>query len=278
LRQACRLAERHGSSLTVLHVIPTTVPPSGGFAAFTNPALLHAGVEERTLLALRRFVKRAGVDNVPVDVEVRKGAPAEQIVKRATELPADMVVIANHGRGGFEKWVLGSVTERVLRQARCPVLTVPARGPLPEGPALFGTILWASDFSPPATAALEYAVALARPDRARLLAVHVVAHAAEPGQPGDPPDAATELQDRARQWLRQAISADVRSRCTVEEIVAAGKPHREIARIAREEGAELIVLGAQGADALDLLIFGSTARRVVRVSPCPVLTARAAER
>jgi nucleotide-binding universal stress UspA family protein len=54
-----------------------------------------------------------------------------------------------------------------------------------------------------------------------------------------------------------------------------GKPHREIVRIARERGAELIVMGAQGADALDFLIFGSTAQRVVRMASCPVLTVRA---
>jgi nucleotide-binding universal stress UspA family protein len=275
LRQARRIAERHGSSLTVLHVIPTAVPASGGFAALTNPALLYPEVHERTLAALRRFVERAGPATLPEDVEVREGNPAQEILKRATELPADLLAIGTHGRGGFEKWVLGSVTERVLRKARCPVLTVPARGALPTGRALFDTILWATDFSAPATAALEHAVSLARPDRARLLLVHVVAHAAEVREPGSPPDLATELQERAREWLRKAVPEEVRSACAVEEIVAVGKPHREIARLAREKGVELIVMGAQGADALDHMIFGSMAQRVLRMAPCPVLTARA---
>jgi nucleotide-binding universal stress UspA family protein len=274
LRQARRIAERHGATLTVLHVIPSTVPATGGFAALTNPALLYPEVHERTLSALRRFVERAGPAILRADVEVREGAPGPEILKRATELPADLLVIGTHGRGGFEKWVLGSVTERVLRKARCPVLTVPARGPLPVGPALFATIVWTTDFSPAATAALEYAVSLARPDRARLVLLHVVAHAAEV-EPGSPPDLATELQERAREWLRRAVSAEIRSACAVEEVVAVGKAHREIARIARERGAELLVMGAQGADALDQMIFGSTAQRVLRTAPCPVLTARA---
>jgi nucleotide-binding universal stress UspA family protein len=272
LRQARRIAARHGSSLTALHVIPARVPPSGGF--LTNPALLEPDVRERTLSALRRFVERAGPFALPADVEVCVGAPAQEILKRAAELPADLLVIGTHGRGGFEKWVLGSVTERVLRKARCAVLTVPARGTLPAGPALFGTILWATDFSAPSTAALEHAVSLARPDRSRLLLLHVVAHEAEPGKPGSPPDLATELQERAREWLRRAVSEEVRGACPVEEIVAVGKAHREITRVARERGAELIVMGAQGADALDQLVFGSTAQRVSRMAPCPVLTTR----
>jgi nucleotide-binding universal stress UspA family protein len=273
LRQARRIAERHGATVTVLHVIPSTVPASG-FGALTNPALLYPEVHERTLSALRRFVERAGPAVLPADVEVREGAPAREIVKRASELPADLLVIGTHGRGGFEKWVLGSVTERVLRKARCAVLTVPARGPLPAGPALFQTILWATDFSAPGTAALTYAVSFARLDRSRLILVHVTSHAPESGEPGSPPDLATELQERAREWLRKAVSEDVRALCTVEELVTAGKPHREIARLARERGAELIAMGAQGADALDLMIFGSTAQRVVGTAPCPVLTAR----
>jgi nucleotide-binding universal stress UspA family protein len=275
LAQAGRVAERHGAALTVLHVIPTRLPAYGRFGALTNPMLLYPDIRPDTLDRLRRFVDGASPGRVPIQVEVRQGAPADEIVKRAAELPADLLVIGTHGHGGFEKWVLGSVTERVLRRARCPVLTVPARGRLPSGPALFRTIVWATDFSPPAAAALPYAVSLARAERARLLLVHVVAHEAEPGPPGSPPDLATELQERARECLRRAVPPEVRRECSVEEIVAAGRAHREIARIAREEGAELIVMGAQGADALDHLIFGSTAQRVSRTAPCPVLTTRA---
>ena len=275
LAQARRIAERRGSSLTVLHVIPTTVPTAGGFAAFTNPALLYPDVREHALSALRRSVERTGPARLPAEVEVREGVPAEEILKRARDLPADLLVIGTHGRGGFEKWVLGSVTERVLRKARCPVLAVPARGALPRGPALFDPILWATDFSAPSTAALAHAVSLARLDRARLLLLHVVSHASEAGEPGSRPDLAAELQERAREWLRSCVPTQVRSQCPVEEIVGVGKAHREIVRIARERGAQLIVMGAQGADALDAMIFGSTAQRVMKMSPCPVLTARA---
>jgi nucleotide-binding universal stress UspA family protein len=274
LGQAIRVARRHGSSLLALHVVPVGLPASARFSALTNPALLRPGIREETAKALRRFVERVGPAGLPVGVEVREGRPAEEIVKRAAALRADLLVIGAHGRSGFEKWVLGSVTERVLRSAHAPVLVVPARGALPAGPALFGTIVCATDFSPPADAALQHAVALARLDGSRLILVHVVAHASE-AAPGGPPDAAGELQERAREWLRRAVPADLRAHCAVEEVVAAGKPHREIARVAREAKAGLIVVGTQGADALDRLVFGSTAHRVLRAAPCCVLAVRA---
>jgi nucleotide-binding universal stress UspA family protein len=274
LVQAARIAARHDATVVALHVVPSSLPAPGRIGALTNPALLAPDLHERTLSGLRHFVAHA-VPERHVEIEVREGVPAREILRRAEELPADLLVIGSHGRAGFEKWVLGSVAERVLRSARCPVLTVPSSGAPPSGPALFGTVLWATDFSAPADAALEYAVALAVRERSRLLLVHVTAHEPEPGAPGAPPDLATQLQQRAREWLDAAVPEDARRLCPVEAIVAAGRPHREIVRLAAERNAELIVMGAQGADVLDRMIFGSTAHRVVRAAPCPVLTVRA---
>jgi nucleotide-binding universal stress UspA family protein len=273
LQQAARLAQRHGSTLVVLHVIASTLPAGSRFSPLTNPALLYPGIRERTRAALRRFVERAGEFALPVEVEVCEGAPAEEILKRAAALPADLLVIGSHGRGRAEKWVLGSVTERVLRRAPGAVMTVPPRGPLSAGASRLGTILWATDFSPSATAALQHAVSLAYPDRARLLLVHVVP-SAESGPPGVTREGAAALGEGPLDALRRAVSDDVRGRCTVEELVAVGKAHREILRLARENRADLIVMGAQGADALGQMIFGSTVHRVVRMAPCPVLSVR----
>jgi len=63
----------------------------------------------------------------------------------------------------------------------------------------------------------------------------------------------------------------------VREMVTQGKPSAEIVRVAREEAADMIVLGTHGAGILDKALFGSTTERVVRKAPCPVLTCRLAE-
>jgi nucleotide-binding universal stress UspA family protein len=82
------------------------------------------------------------------------------------------------------------------------------------------------------------------------------------------------LAEEARDRLRAAVSEDTRERLAVRDLVKAGSVHEQILRVAREEGAELIVVGARGHSALERVLFGSTSRRVVRDAPCPVLVVR----
>src|SRR5690606_101021 len=85
---------------------------------------------------------------------VREGAPAREIVHEAERLPADLLILGTHGRSGFERLFLGSVTEKVIRSTRVPVLTIPPPV-LEPGSPLFKTILCAMDFSSASLRALE---------------------------------------------------------------------------------------------------------------------------
>jgi nucleotide-binding universal stress UspA family protein len=76
----------------------------------------------------RRFEGRTANGEVSFFVHARIGAPAEQILNLARELGADLVVIGSHGRTGLERVVLGSVSEKVVREARCPVIVARAKG------------------------------------------------------------------------------------------------------------------------------------------------------
>ena len=80
-----------------------------------------------------------------------KAALPAEILDQATNMRADLLVIGTHGRSGFERLLLGSVAEKVLRKASCPVITVPPRLPdaVPSGPVVFKRILCAVDFSEP---------------------------------------------------------------------------------------------------------------------------------
>ena len=69
--------------------------------------------------------RKAGVKNVVSKVVT--GAPAEQIIRRARRWPADLIVMGTHGRSGLGRAFMGSVAERVLQRAACPVLTVRGR-------------------------------------------------------------------------------------------------------------------------------------------------------
>lgn len=280
LGQAIRVARAGGAALSVLHVIPTTVPASGGVASLPNPALLDPELCASVTAALGRFHARVAGEGAPAvrtTVEVRTGRPADEILKRADELASDLIVVGSHGRSGFERWALGSVTERILRRARRPVLVVPSRGALVRERPRFRTLLWATDFSASAAAALACALRLASEGRPRLLALHVVRtrlHDLSRRGRSRAPEMPDELVERARAALRGAVPREVRARCRVEEIVASGKAHAAILRLAAERGAELVVMGAQGSDALGRSLFGSTAHKVMRAAACPVLAAR----
>jgi nucleotide-binding universal stress UspA family protein len=277
---AVALARSYGATVTALHVIPSLpmLIPTGGDGLYPPIAFTPDDLEQfRT--ELRSFVAD-GSAAVRMDTVVEQGAPAQEILRHAAALPADVIVMGTHGRSGFERLLVGSVTERVLLKARCPVLTVPRHAPdaVPAGPVLFARILCAVDFSPSSDKALEYAGSLASQAHGHLTVMHVIEPVpmTEPVMMGG---SGTQEFDRValdvgRTILHEAVGDGVRASCTVTELVSRGKPYREILRVAEEEKAELIVIGAHGG-AVGLGSFGSTTNHVVRRATCPVFTLRA---
>jgi nucleotide-binding universal stress UspA family protein len=239
---------------------------------------------EALLASLKRFAEDEAGASVPVEFEIAEGHTATEIVARANALPADLLVLGTHGRSGFERLVLGSVAEKVLRKAECPVLTVP-RGMadvLPASPVLFKRILCAVDFSDCSTHALNYAMSLAQQADAHLTVIHVLelppelpreVHENVVGPRNLSEYVALAEEDR-RARLKDAIPENVRAYCTVDTVLATGKPYSEILRVASEEMSDVIVIGVHGRGAADLFFFGSTAQHVVRQASCPVLTLR----
>jgi len=234
---------------------------------------------------MKLFADAEAGSQVPLEFELSEGTAATEILARATSTKPDLIVMGTHGRSGFERLVLGSVTEKVLRKAACPVLSVPRQIPdaVPAPTVLFKRILCAIDFSDCSLRALNYAMSLAQEADARLTVVHVIEVSPEApadfyqgafGVPQSLADyiAASEEERRAR--LRDAVPDTVRAYCTVETLLPTGKPYREILRVAAEQQSDLIVIGIHGRGAADLLLFGSTAQHVIRQALCPVLTLR----
>ena len=124
LDHAAALAQWYGARITVLHVnelIPHSPTPWGPSSTmFPSPTEIAS--------ALARFVEPLSHGVVPVETLSAEGDPVRIIVAKATELSCDLIVLGTHGRGGFSILVLGSVTEKVLRKAACPVLIVPPAG------------------------------------------------------------------------------------------------------------------------------------------------------
>jgi nucleotide-binding universal stress UspA family protein len=280
---ALAIARAHHSTITVLHARPAVLPFVYGTEVPMMPSPLPTHEYDPQLLsALTRFVGGDSSVRARVEFALADGPAAAGILATAAAKNSDLIVMGTHGRSGFERLVLGSVTEKVIHQATCAVLTVPRlmAEAVPAPPVLFKRILCATDFSDASLRALDHAVSLAQDAAAHLMLVHVVE--VTPAPPGESEHiaesrslgayVAAAAQDRAER-LQRVLSDSVRSRCAADTKVAIGKASREILRLASEDRSELIVLGAHG-HGVNEWLFGSAAHQIVRQAVCPVLTVR----
>ena len=190
------------------------------------------------------------------------------IAETAERLAVDLVVA---GAGRREGGLLGTVAERIVRQAPCSVLIVagPSRPPR--------SILCAVDFSAPARAALDAAADLAAERNANLTIVHAfsVGELAVPGMAAEA-GLAVEARDAADEALRGwAAEAEARAGRAVTARVVEGPPSDAILAAAREAASDLVVTGTHGRTGIARAVLGSVAENVVRRAEQPVLVVRA---
>lgn len=129
LKAAVELAEHFSAELTLVHIIspvPTLVG-AGAPTGFHIPAVLKE-MDGKAAEMLEAVKTKRVSKSIKTRTMVIHGKPADQIVRKAEEERADIIVIATHGQSGWQRFISGSVTERVVRMASCPVLAVPAPG------------------------------------------------------------------------------------------------------------------------------------------------------
>ncbi len=273
------LARWYGASITALHVSnPIFLPVPGltmaGYQDEPVPGEADIGRLKAETVACFESAARAGI---AVDVLIETGPPDVRIVDCAASSGADLIVIGTHGHGGFEHLVLGSVTEKVLRKARCGVLTVPPRARATSA-LPFKRLLCPVDFSDSSLAALQLAFSLAQEGDAELTILHVLEWPVEDEpltmRAFSVPEYQIYREEQATAQLGRLVPGGARDWCKPATRLAHGKPYREILGTATEDRADLIVMGVHGRNALDLMLFGSTTNHVVRRATCPVLTLR----
>lgn len=277
LDHAVRIAGWYRARITALHVRHPAflVEPPILFADVAGGPVSTLEDAEARLHHWLAPVRAAGIgcDALAVDGSNAAG----QIVGAAGKLDADLIVLGTHGRSGFERLLLGSVTEKVVRTAPCPVITVPppsvATSKLP-----FKRVLCGVDFSEPSMAALNYALSMAKESGSTLTLLHVLEFPPEgemsASVPFDMASYRSAVQTEATRRLVEVITDDVRWWCQPATKLLYGKPYAQILNAASETHADLIVLGVHGRNAFDLMVFGSTTNQVIRSATCPVLTLR----
>jgi nucleotide-binding universal stress UspA family protein len=284
--QAIAIAAWYRARIAALHVLsPLAVAVPGLATARTGPGLVNdADVRQAAERETAGIFAGAGDADVGVDVLIDVGQPTHRIVERASSLPADLIVMGTHGLSGFERFVLGSVAEKVLRKAPCPVLTVPPRAHT-RGRLPFEHLLCGVDFSDSSLQALQFALSLAKECGASLTVLHVIEW---PWEEPPAPDLTTVPREQAlalmefRRYSEEAAKLRLEGLVSGAESGAAppvvavrnGKAYVQILDAADEEHADLVMIGVRGRNALDRMVFGSTVNQVVRRASCPVLTLR----
>jgi nucleotide-binding universal stress UspA family protein len=278
LEHAVAIAKWYDSEITALHVIYLAYLPQPPilFAEFPRPALPTEAERQAFERELRGWLEPANRAGVKTDILIDDGNVASRILDRAGSLRADLIVMGTHGLSGFERFMVGSVAEKVLRKASCPVMTVPpATATAAKVP--YTRLLCPVDFSDSSLCALQLAFSLAKESDAHLTILHAFDWPPDDDlllERFDAPELRHELEGETRKRLEALVTDEVRVWCKPVTKISYGKPYRQILETANSEASDLIVIGVRGRNALNLAMFGSTTNHVVRQALCPVLTMR----
>ena len=128
LTYAKEIAKLYGSKLQLLHVIEETVHPAFYVTGKTSIFELVPDIRIKSIQAMEKQLDETEGPWISSSIDVVEGRAAMEIIKFADNRDSDLIVIATHGLTGIEHMLIGSIAEKVVRQAQCPVFTVKVFG------------------------------------------------------------------------------------------------------------------------------------------------------
>ena len=247
-----------GLPLLIVHVVPGRPTPSTPLTAVT--ASFEEGFHEEALERLERVVRRAHElhDDLDVTGEIVEGNAAHVLAQASKE--AALVVVGARGESApVTVRLLGGVCDQVTAYAVGPIAVIPdEEHASPDGPVVLGV-----DESPEARAAMWFAFQSAAERGVPVVAIHA-------WQDRDSREIVARVTDIVDGMLTEARAEY--PEVPVEVRVIHGKPHHELVQASKEAG--LVVVGSRGIGGFTGLLLGSTSKRVLRDSHCPVVVTR----
>ena len=190
------------------------------------------------------------------------GALRDEILAVAKQHDADLIVLGTHGKHGFERFLLGSDAEALLRHAPCPVLSIGPEVPAPPAAVWHPReVLCATTLDPASAGIAAYAYTLARNYEAHFVLFHV--------DTGQSQKADWKTFEEA---LRQHIPEGLDPQAISKTWLTRTKPGASIVDLAKNLGSDLIVMGAHTASWIATHLPPRTTARVLAETPCPVMT------
>jgi nucleotide-binding universal stress UspA family protein len=257
-------AQRLQAQVTLLGVVPPVwdVPVAGMPAVMVDTAAMERGMELRLEKALTKELE--GLD---IQRETRAGDPALQITEFADENRADLIMMPTHGCGLFRSLLIGSVTSKVLHDAKCPVWTA-THAEEQRSPATPRVILCAVDGTAKTPALMQWAAGYARQMGSSLRLLHVVPRISDWLALQEERELQEQVRDEARAKLEaHTLSAGVDAPVRI----AVGSVSTTVTEEARQEGADLVIIG-RGTLQAPFGRLRTHAYGIVQAAPCPVLS------
>jgi len=264
LGYAVHLARCYGSKIVITHVVPHEPYLAVPLEPLPVDLDLFWESEKKNMA---RFASAKLLEKMPHEAILRRGELWGVLSEVIESKQIDFAITGTHGRKGLRKVLMGSVAEKIYRQATCPVLAInPETVASHQGNWPPKRILFATDFSVTSVHALPYALSLAEENQAVLTLLHVA-----PLVPYQYKDSVTETNRKRLQAMLPE-----QSMCTADFVVAFDFPAPGILDVAHERQADLVVLGVNRRASVGLTshLPWSVASDVVSAAPCPVLTVR----
>ncbi|WP_198668041.1 universal stress protein [Saliphagus sp. LR7] len=264
-------ATAYGADIDVVHAVEDASSTTSTETGTRD----HQGADD----ILQDISERATDVGVTVETHAVEGNPPEVIVNQANESNADLIVMGRQGRSGISEQVLGSVTDRVLRNTDVPVLVVPSGEPVSSDGSRFDRILAPTDGSETAEQAAPYSTDIAKHHDATLHVLNVIDPRFEGifSAGGGSEEFFERLEERGHDFIDQYIehggqtTTETPTDVDIRKAVVRGTTSEEIDEYAVENDIDLVVMASQGESGLTGQLLGSIADQTLRESEKPVL-------
>lgn len=267
-------------------------------------------LQEKNILNAKERLRDVAEDlTIDHEIFVTEGNPSDEICRLAMEKETDLVITATHGNSGIKKLLIGSVTEKLIKALKCPLLVLHTKEhdfiSLAGYEMKLKKILVGCDFSPDSKLAFDYGLSLAQEYQAEIYLTHIIKpteyvdlkasdyiniipgnfahwHSSDYFEMQEKVTAKNrgrinELRKRLEGQLYYMLPEECKNWCTPHTDVLTGEPYKELVKYAKEQEVDMIVLGVRGHTLWEKLLVGSTTDRVIRHAPCPVLVVRQME-
>jgi nucleotide-binding universal stress UspA family protein len=261
-------------SVTVLHVLDIDAHR----ASLLAPREIRR-IEARSARILKEATQQLASLKLKGTARKEQGAIAPVILKRAPKRDG-LLVVGSQGLDAFDRFMLGSVSTKLIHHATCPVLVVKNEAvPLRR-------IALATDGSDASAKALEYVLTTFQPDRStgkggqvpiHVSVIHVMASSSLAPATFNlamPWNKHPGLKGAGHTFIEQSVQKLIKAGFTAEPVYQLGNRAEKIMKVAAKHRADLIVMGAKGLGAIDRFLLGSVSTRVVQHANCSVLVVR----